>query len=102
MGNDFVGIVHPCKIYNILAVGKPFLYVGPPTSHVTDIMGLHPGSHLGYSARHADIAAIVASIMAARANPQGAQPFEITRHFSKKFLLPKLIQTIEGTRSGSF
>ncbi|PYI89084.1 MAG: glycosyltransferase WbuB, partial [Verrucomicrobia bacterium] len=29
MGDRFVGIVHPCKIYNILTVGVPVLYIGP-------------------------------------------------------------------------
>src|ERR1039458_4707606 len=29
MGNEFVGLVHPCKIYNILAVGAPVIYIGP-------------------------------------------------------------------------
>ena len=29
MGEQYVGIVHPCKIYNILAVRRPFLYIGP-------------------------------------------------------------------------
>ena len=37
MGEGFVGIVHPCKIYNILSVGAPVLYIGPTPSHVTDI-----------------------------------------------------------------
>lgn len=37
MGEKFVGIVHPCKIYNVLAVGSPFLYIGPEESHIVDI-----------------------------------------------------------------
>jgi glycosyltransferase involved in cell wall biosynthesis len=37
MGESFVGIVHPCKVYNILSVGAPVLYIGPTPSHVTDI-----------------------------------------------------------------
>ncbi len=37
MGDEFVGIVHPCKIYNILTLGTPFLYIGPSPSHVSDI-----------------------------------------------------------------
>jgi glycosyltransferase involved in cell wall biosynthesis len=37
MGDQFVGIVHPCKIYNVLAVGSPFLYIGPEDSHIADI-----------------------------------------------------------------
>ncbi len=37
MGDAFLGIVHPCKIYNIMAMGLPFLYIGPVESHVTDL-----------------------------------------------------------------
>ena len=37
MGDKFVGIVHPCKVYNIMSVGAPVLYIGPEPSHVTDI-----------------------------------------------------------------
>ena len=38
MGEPFVGIIHPCKIYNIMQVGAPFLYIGPAQSHVMDIV----------------------------------------------------------------
>ncbi len=38
MGDAFVGIVHPSKIYNIMSVGRPILYIGPETSHVTDLV----------------------------------------------------------------
>ena len=37
MGDAFVGIVHPCKIYNILTLGIPFLFVGPEECHVSDL-----------------------------------------------------------------
>ena len=37
MGDPFVGIVHPCKVYNIMSIGAPTLYIGPTPSHVTDI-----------------------------------------------------------------
>jgi colanic acid biosynthesis glycosyl transferase WcaI len=37
MGDEFVGIVHPCKLYNILTIGIPFVYIGPTPSHVTEI-----------------------------------------------------------------
>ena len=33
-----MGIVHPCKIYNILALGIPFLYIGPEVSHITEML----------------------------------------------------------------
>jgi hypothetical protein len=38
MGDAMLGLVHPCKIYNILSVGAPVLYIGPRPSHITDIM----------------------------------------------------------------
>ena len=38
MGNPFVGTIHPCKIYNILRVAAPVLYIGPSPSHVTQIL----------------------------------------------------------------
>jgi colanic acid biosynthesis glycosyl transferase WcaI len=37
MGDAFVGIVHPSKVYNILSVGIPALYIGPAPSHVTEL-----------------------------------------------------------------
>ncbi len=37
MGDPFVGIVHPCKIYNILTLGIPFLFIGPDQSHGSDL-----------------------------------------------------------------
>jgi hypothetical protein len=38
MGEAFRGILHPSKIYNILAVGAPFLFIGPGECHVTDLI----------------------------------------------------------------
>jgi glycosyltransferase involved in cell wall biosynthesis len=38
MGDSFVGLVHPCKIYNLLSVAVPILYIGPWPSHVTELL----------------------------------------------------------------
>jgi hypothetical protein len=49
--------IHPCKIYNILALGTPFLYIGPYQSHVRDLIaedGLQADS---YCAAHGDVGA---------------------------------------------
>ncbi|HWQ90932.1 MAG TPA: glycosyltransferase family 4 protein, partial [Clostridia bacterium] len=40
MGDAMLGLVHPCKIYNILSVGAPILYIGPKPSHVTEVLGV--------------------------------------------------------------
>ena len=41
MGNKMVGIVHPCKIYNIINLCKPIMYIGPKKSHIGDMMKIH-------------------------------------------------------------
>jgi len=63
MGEKFVGIVHPCKVYNILAVGAPALYIGPEPSHVTDIASQH-GTF--FRARPGEVDAVVGAILEAR------------------------------------
>lgn len=70
MGTPFRGVVHPCKIYNVLAIGTPFLYVGPRESHVGDILQESP--HLpGYVAEHGDSDSIISSILAAQSKARG-------------------------------
>ncbi len=59
MGEPYVGIVHPCKIYNVLAVKRPFLYIGPSESHVTDIIGQSDA----YVSAHGDVEGVVANIL---------------------------------------
>ena len=38
MGDRFVGIVHPSKIYNILSIGAPFVFIGPKESPMGNII----------------------------------------------------------------
>ena len=55
MGDPFVGLVHPCKVYNIRTLGIPYLYIGPRESHVSE---LHPD----FAATHGDVQSVVRSI----------------------------------------
>jgi glycosyltransferase involved in cell wall biosynthesis len=41
MGDNMVGIVHPCKIYGAMSVAKPVLYVGPERSHLAELITEH-------------------------------------------------------------
>jgi colanic acid biosynthesis glycosyl transferase WcaI len=41
VGEPMVGIVHPCKVYGALAVGRPILLIGPRESHVGELLGGH-------------------------------------------------------------
>src|SRR5439155_3330376 len=65
MGDRFVGIVHPCKIYNIIAIGAPFLYIGPEESHISDLLKRHTNGINARSARHGEVEEVVAHIQAA-------------------------------------
>ncbi len=50
LGKEFRGIVHPSKIYNILGVGAPVLYIGPAESPIMDIAA--PLADHGIEIRH--------------------------------------------------
>jgi colanic acid biosynthesis glycosyl transferase WcaI len=52
MGNEMVGIVHPCKIYGAMAVGRPVLALGPKRSHLAEIVHEHD---LGFQIEHGDV-----------------------------------------------
>ena len=97
MGNQYVGIIHPCKIYNVLAVKKPFLYIGPNESHVTDIT-TQSGS---YVSSHGDVQGVVANVLRAmRNNALGSQlGVEGEPLFSKNRLVPQMISAIEKAGS---
>jgi len=93
MGDQFVGIVHPCKIYNVLAVKKPFLYIGPNESHVTDIIG----QSSAYVSSHGDVEGVVAHILHAMRNSVvgSSGGAEVETLFSKNLLVPQLISAID-------
>ncbi|MGA2032735.1 MAG: glycosyltransferase family 4 protein [Thermoguttaceae bacterium] len=38
LGSSGVGIVHPCKIYGAMLVGRPILAVSPRPSHISDLL----------------------------------------------------------------
>ena len=88
MGEKFVGIVHPCKIYNIALIGAPALYIGPQPSHITDIATQHGKIFL---AKHGDVEGVISAII--------DRPSRTYRTYdgvySKQSLLPQLIGIIE-------
>ena len=88
MGNEFVGIVHPCKVYNIMSIGAPTLYIGPTPSHVTDIASLQQGRF--FLTRHGDVDGVVAAVLKAMQVCE-RQP---AISFAKHILLPQLIDII--------
>jgi glycosyltransferase involved in cell wall biosynthesis len=88
MGEPFVGIVHPCKIYNVLAVGSPCLYIGPRPSHVTEL-----AADSIYCTGHGDVAGVVDIIR--RNASLGARRWKALDEFSAASLVPAMIAMIE-------
>ena len=52
MGDAMVGVVHPCKVYGIMSVGRPFLVIGPKKSHLGEILSSAP---MGWQVEHGDV-----------------------------------------------
>lgn len=66
MGNPMVGVVHPCKVYGALAVGRPVLFVGPEPCHVTDLLDQ---ADAGRRVEHGDVEGAVRAIRGLRDLP---------------------------------
>jgi colanic acid biosynthesis glycosyl transferase WcaI len=99
MGDPFVGLVHPCKIYNILSVAAPVVYIGPRPSHLAEILDNIGDGYFSASAAHGDVERLVQAIQRCRRTfPQPSQrtPASVCALFSKEALLPKLIAELEA------
>jgi glycosyltransferase involved in cell wall biosynthesis len=96
MGNAMLGLVHPCKIYNMLAVGAPVIYIGPQPSHVTEILDRLGEGHPWCSVRHGEGEVLVERIQQLRLRPVERKcPAIITAMFAKDVLLPRMIAGLE-------
>ena len=93
MGDRFTGIVHPCKIYNILRIGGPVLYIGPRESHITAIANQFKTDHI-FVARHGDSNSIVEQITALAKRRTITSSFPLNA-FSKLQLLPQMVSLVE-------
>jgi colanic acid biosynthesis glycosyl transferase WcaI len=98
IGDAFVGIVHPCKLYNILRVGSPFLYIGPNESHVSEIAAQLGNGHQAYAVAHGDAGKVVEYIQAelTRDRERERSVPEIANTFSRQTLLPQMISLLES------
>ncbi len=99
MGNDFVGLVHPCKIYNVLGVAAPVLYIGPRPSHLSEIIDSLIGEYPCASTAHGEVEQVVQAIdRLRRESPMATRltPPRVRSLCSKEVLLPQLIEAIES------
>jgi glycosyltransferase involved in cell wall biosynthesis len=100
MGNAMLGLVHPCKIYNIFAVGSPVVYIGPEASHVTEALGTIGGDIQFISVRHGDADKLASELLRlkGRLPKHRDQSANNTAIFSAKRILPQLVAVVENTQ----
>jgi glycosyltransferase involved in cell wall biosynthesis len=93
MGDPFVGLVHPCKVYNIRSLGIPYLYIGPTESHISDLMPV-------FTARHGDVDEVTRHIVdgarSARSVPTRTSGAELHSH---QHLVNKMALVLEEAAS---
>jgi glycosyltransferase involved in cell wall biosynthesis len=127
MGDGYQGIIHPCKIYNVLTVGSPFVYIGPLESHVSEIISRLPEHGRAFSAQHGQVDLVAKSILSLAENSLSAAGVEtvgsdrgssasqtvlsatprsagsgtpaVAQEFSSRTLLPRFIAQIELLRA---
>jgi glycosyltransferase involved in cell wall biosynthesis len=63
LGNEMVGIIHPCKVYGAMAVGRPILFLGPAPSHIADLLAAHG---IGWHVAHGDVEGCVETLRRVR------------------------------------
>jgi len=56
VADEAVGVVHPCKIYGALAVGRPVIALASKESHAADIVAVSGG---GWVVQHGDVDPLV-------------------------------------------
>lgn len=101
LGEPFVGLIHPCKIYNVLAVGAPVLYLGPTPSHVTEILPRMAPVTARATVRHGDTEDMIRAVRALRAaaQPASARAADpLVAEFSQARLLPRFCDLLEGAK----
>ena len=98
LGDNMSGIVHPCKIYGALSIGRPVLALGPNQSYLNDIID---GNDIGRSIEHGDVDATVAALQAAAEQTQeervaiGQRAQQVaTEKFSREQLVHQFLETV--------
>lgn len=101
MGSPFVGLVHPCKIYNILRIGTPLLYIGPQPSHISEIIQQTTEWLPCASAQHGEVEQVIQHVMELKKtvpqrNGNCERCLSFADRFSKSVLLPQLVARLES------
>ena len=100
MGNPFVGLVHPCKAYNLLRVNAPIFYMGPKPSHISEMLDQINDQLPNGWAPHGNSRQAVKTILELKQITSQTDRKEsklLDGCFSKEILLPRMVALIEST-----
>ena len=105
IANEGVGIVHPCKVYGALAIGRPVIALAPAASYAADILDQH---RVGWLIEHGEVDRLVALLKELLAMPgtalatMGQAAKEAVREcYSRDRLLGRVCDIVEGLPTGS-
>jgi glycosyltransferase involved in cell wall biosynthesis len=96
MGDAFVGLVHPCKVYNLLSLGLPWVGIGPKDCHLADLLG-ELGRDSGCELLGGnDSAALAKLILERQRSPKVSREKlrAVGRNYQESALAPKLAKII--------
>ena len=96
MGEAFVGLVHPCKVYNLLSLGLPWVGLGPRKCHLVDLWK-EVGDQAGCEVVPGGDSAALARLIQARASRPKADPARLKKvgeNYRESVLAPKLARII--------
>lgn len=99
MGEPFVGMIHPCKIYNILNLGIPFLNLGPERSHLAGLVDAADDERIAARLTNDDperLAGFLRTRSGMSSSASNERLRDLGASFSKQRLMPRLIEVIEG------
>ena len=98
MGEPFVGMVHPCKVYNILTLGIPWLALAPVDCHLADLARQLNDTRYARQVAQGDVEAMKQALCAA-ADVGILSPSEALRSLatrcSMSVLRPRFIRVVE-------
>lgn len=101
MGDAFVGIVHPCKIYGILSTGRPFVLIGKSESCVGEIIVTEG---VGKQISHGDVERLTQEINSKLLKgPEDGDEMKkvIERKYSQRMLIQKMKNIVLDSPNGS-
>lgn len=103
IANEAVGIIHPCKIYGAMAVGRPILALGPRRSHAGELVELE---RIGWACEHGEVDAVITTLRNILASPRseleamGSRAKNaLAERYSRQASLDAVCNLIEGVEA---